>query len=93
MLTATDFATESLGNSVAEFKYLRLSCRGPSRSRCQAGMFDGEGVGGGRRERRGRRRKKTIQNGWYFHFRCVGSQLSLPKILSTLEKLAGVKVL
>ena len=44
--------TESLGNSVAEFKYLRLSCQESSWSRYQAGMFDGESKGGGGREKR-----------------------------------------
>ena len=37
----TNWAIESLGNSVAEFKYLWLSCQGSSWSRYQAGMFDG----------------------------------------------------
>ena len=40
----TNWATESLGYSVTEFKYLRLSCQGSSWSRYQGGMFDGEGV-------------------------------------------------
>ena len=40
----TNWATESLGNSVAEFKYLRLSCQGSSQSGYQPGMFDGEGA-------------------------------------------------
>ena len=40
----TNWATESPGNSVAEFEYLRLSCQGSSRSRYQAGMSDGEGM-------------------------------------------------
>ena len=40
----TNWATESPGNSVAEFEYLRLSWQGSSRSRYQAGMPHGEGV-------------------------------------------------
>ena len=43
----TNWSTESLGNSVAEFEYLRLSCQGSSRSGYQAGMFNGGGGGGG----------------------------------------------
>ena len=34
----------SYSNSVAEFEYLRLDCQGYSRSRYQAGMFNGEGA-------------------------------------------------
>ena len=64
------FATKSLGNSVAKFKYLSPSCQGSSRSRYQAGMFDG---GKGDREGREKRGKKTRENGWYFHFSCASS--------------------
>ena len=39
----TNWAKESLGNSVDEFEYLRLSCKGSSQSGYQAGKFDGEG--------------------------------------------------
>ena len=40
----TNWATESIGNSVAKFEYLRLSCQRSSQSGYQAGMFDGEGA-------------------------------------------------
>ena len=46
----TNWATESLGNSVAEFRFLRLSCQGSSWSRYQAGIFDREGVASTKRE-------------------------------------------
>ena len=39
---------------MVEFEYLRLRCQGSSRSRYQAGIFEGEGGGGkgeGERER------------------------------------------
>ena len=39
---STNRATESLGNSVAELDYLRLSCQVSSQSGYQAGVFDGE---------------------------------------------------
>ena len=35
---------------MAEFEYLRLSCKGSSQSGYQAGMFDGEGVASVKRE-------------------------------------------
>ena len=44
------WVTESLGNSVAEFEYLRLSCQVSSWSRYQAGMADGEGVASAKHE-------------------------------------------
>ena len=46
----TNWATESLSNSVAELEYLRMSCQGSSRDRYQAGMSDGEGVASMKRE-------------------------------------------
>ena len=42
--------TRSLGKSVDEFKYLRLTCKGSSRNGYQAVMFDGEGAVSVKRE-------------------------------------------
>ena len=37
----TNSASESLGNSVAKFEYLRLSCQGSSQNRYKDSMSDG----------------------------------------------------
>ena len=46
----TNWATELLGISVAEFEYLRLSCQGSIRSEYQAGMSNEEGMASAKHE-------------------------------------------